>query len=67
MLLKNFKKSEEINHFSRESKDLMTEMGNNEIFEFNETSSKYNVPIAPYIGKLVSYTAHAENVCSPRR
>ena len=40
MLLKVFKKSEEINHFSRESRDLITEMGNNEIFEFNKTSSK---------------------------
>ena len=40
MLLKDFKKSEEINHFSRESKALITEMGNNEIFEFYEISSK---------------------------
>ena len=40
MLLKDSKKSEEINHFSRESKDLITEMGNNKIFEFYETSSK---------------------------
>ena len=40
MLLEDIKKSEEINHFGRESKDLITEMGNNEIFEFYETSSK---------------------------
>ena len=40
MLLKDFKKSEKINHFSRESKDLITGMGNNEIFEFYATSSK---------------------------
>ena len=40
MLLKDFEKSEEINHFSRESKDLMNEMGNNEVFEFYETTSK---------------------------
>ena len=40
MLLKDFEKSEEINHFSQESKDLITQMGNNEIFEFFETSSK---------------------------
>ena len=33
------KKSEEISHFSREVKDLIFEMGNNEIFEFYETSS----------------------------
>ena len=38
MLLKDFKKSEETNHFSRESKDLITEIGNLEIFF--ETSSK---------------------------
>ena len=40
MFFMDFKKSEEINHFSRESKDLITEMGNNEIFEFCETSSR---------------------------
>ena len=40
MLLKDFEKSEEINHFSQESKDLITEMCNTEIFEFYETSSK---------------------------
>ena len=40
LLLKDIEKSDEINHFSQESKDLITEMGNNEIFEFCETSSK---------------------------
>ena len=44
MLLKDFEKSEEINHFSQESKDLITEMGNTEIFEFYETSSKRPCP-----------------------
>ena len=44
MLLKDFEKSEEINHFSQDSKDLITEMGNNEIFEFYETSSKRPCP-----------------------
>ena len=44
MLLKDFEKSEEINHFSQESKDLITSMGNNEIFEFYETSSKRQCP-----------------------
>ena len=44
MLLKDFEKSEEINHFSQESKDLITEMGNYEIFEFYETSSKRQCP-----------------------
>ena len=43
-LLKDFEKSEEINHFSQESKDLITEMGNTEIFEFYETSSKRQSP-----------------------
>ena len=36
MLLKDLEKSEEINHSSQESKDLITEMGNIEIFEFYE-------------------------------
>ena len=44
MLLKDFEKSEEIHHSSRESKDLITEMGNTEIFEFCETSSKRQCP-----------------------
>ena len=44
MLLKDYKKSEEINHFSQESKDLITEMGNKEILEFYETSSKRQCP-----------------------
>ena len=44
MLLKDFEKSKEINHFSQEPKDLITEMGNTEIFEFYETSSKRQCP-----------------------
>ena len=40
----DYKKSEEMNHVSRESKDLITEMGNTEIFEFYETSSKRQCP-----------------------
>ena len=44
MLLKDFVKSEEINHFSQESKDLITERYNNEIFEIYETSSKGQCP-----------------------
>ena len=39
MLLKEFEMSEEINNLSQESKDLIAEMGNTEIFEFCETSS----------------------------
>ena len=37
MLLKDFEKSEEINHFSQGSKDLITEMGITEILYFHET------------------------------
>ena len=44
MLLKDFEKSEEIDHFSQESKELITEMGNTEIFDFHETSSKRQCP-----------------------
>ena len=44
MLLIDFEKSEEINHVSQESKDLIPEMGNTEIFEFYETSSKRQCP-----------------------
>ena len=44
MLLKDLEKSEEINHFSQESKELITEMGNRENFEFYETSSKRQFP-----------------------
>ena len=44
MLLKDFEKSGDINHFSPESKDLIAEMGNNEIFEFYETSTKRQCP-----------------------
>ena len=40
----DYKKSEEMNHVSRESKDLNTEMGNTELFEFYETSSKRQCP-----------------------
>ena len=43
-LLKDFQKSDQINHCSQESKDLITEMDNTEIFEFYETSSKRQCP-----------------------
>ena len=42
--LKDFEKSEEINHVSGESKDLITEIGNTEIVKFYETSSKRQCP-----------------------
>ena len=44
LLLQDFNKTEEINPFSEESKDLITDMGNTEIFEFCETSSKKQFP-----------------------
>ena len=47
---RTFQKSEEINHFSRKSKDLITEMGNNEIFEFYETSSKRQCSDCAFLG-----------------
>ena len=40
----NRKKSDEINHVSRESKDLISEIGNTETFEFYETPSKRQCP-----------------------
>ena len=44
MLLEDFEKSGEVSQFGRELKDLITEMGNTEIFEFCETSSKRQCP-----------------------
>ena len=46
MLLRDNKKSEEINQLSQESKDLMNEIDNNEIFEsyeILETKKEYKV------------------------
>ena len=60
MLLKDVEKSEETNHFSQESKDLITGMGNND-------TGRDDVQIALEIGKLVSYIALAENACSLRQ
>ena len=40
MLLKDFQKSEEINNFSQESKVLIKEMGNTEIFENRQPTEK---------------------------
>ena len=55
LLLRDLNKTEEINPSSEESKDLVTNMGNTEIFELR---------IAPSVGKLVSCTAHMANACS---
>ena len=40
MMLQDFKRTEEINPSSEESKDLITDLGNTEIFELHETCSK---------------------------
>ena len=44
LLLQDFNKTDEINPFSEESKDLILDMGNTEIFEVYETSSKKQCP-----------------------
>ena len=44
VLLKDFEKAEEINHFRQETKNLITDMGNTEIFELYETSSTRQCP-----------------------
>ena len=67
MLLKDCKKSQEINQFSQESKDLITAMGNNEIFEFYETSSKRQCPDCTLHWETGVVFAHAENACSHRK
>ena len=64
MLLKDFEKSEEINHFSQESKDLIAEMGNMEIFEFyedffEETVSGLRLVLGNWSRKLYMRKMHA--------
>ena len=61
MLLKDFEKSEEINHFSQESKDLITEMGNKEIFEFffEETMSRLRLKLGNWCRILHMRKMHA--------
>ena len=44
VLLNDFEKGDEINHFSEESENLITDMGNTEIFGLFETSSKRQCP-----------------------
>ena len=48
MLLMGFEKSKEIIHFSQESKDLITEMGNDETSSSKRPLRRDNVQIAPY-------------------
>ena len=62
---KTFNKIEEINPFSKDSKDWITDMGNTEYFELCDTSSKIQCPdCAPCTGKLASYTAHVASAGS---
>ena len=42
--LQDFKRTKEINEFSKESQDLIADMNNTEIFELCETSSKQQSP-----------------------
>ena len=69
VLLQGFNKTEETNPFSEESKDLITDIGNTEIFELCETSSKKQCPDCAFFffGKLASYTAHVANACCPQK
>ena len=48
-LLQDLNKTEEINPFSEKSKDLITDMGNTEIFERYETSSKTQCPDCAFL------------------
>ena len=65
MLLKDFGKSEEINHFSQESKDLVTEMGNTEILEFHETSSKRQCLDCPIYWEIGIENCHCGKCVEP--
>ena len=68
MLLKDFEKSEEINHVSQESKDLITEMGNTEIFEFYETFWKRQCPDCALYWEIGDRILHMrKNACSHRK
>ena len=67
MLLMDYKKSEEMNHVSRESKDLITEMGNTEIFEFYETSSKRQCSDCALYWRIVIVYCTCGNARSLRR
>ena len=60
--LQDLNKTEEITTFSERSKKLITDMGNTEIFELCETSSKKQCPIVFKHRKLESYTVHMEKV-----
>ena len=66
MLLKDFKIAEVINHFSRDSSGLITEMGSNEIFEFYETSSKRQCSDCTFFfEELVSYSCTCGKCLQP--
>ena len=64
-LLQDLNQSEEINPFSEKSKDLITDLGNTEISELFETSSKIQCLIALYLGKRTLSTAPAAKCLQP--
>ena len=63
-LLQEFNKTEEINPFSEESKDFITIWATRKSSSSTRPLRRNNARIAPFIGKLASYTAHAANACS---
>ena len=67
MLLKDYEKSEEIHQFSEESKNLITEMCNNEIFEFYETSLKKPCPDCALCWEIGIVYCTCGNACSLRK
>ena len=61
-------KTEEINALSERSKKLITDMGNTEIFELCETSSKTQCSrLGLILAKLALCTVHVEQVSNPRK
>ena len=58
VLLKDFEKAGEINHFSEESKNLITDMGNTEIFDLHETCLKSQCPDCALYWKNLNRMLH---------
>ena len=65
MLLKDFEKSEEINHFNQESKDLILRWAIPKSSSSTRPRRRDRVQIALCVGKLVSFSAHAEKCVQP--
>ena len=65
--LKDYEKSEEINQVSEESKNLITEMSNNKIFEFYETSLKKQCPDCALCWEVGIVYCTCGNACSLRK